>query len=1627
LGIGYMDANGMRDIVLYPMPNTSGTSGLQPSVWTVGQGHTLPGLLQSVTSSTGATTTIQYQTAAQQGLVVPVPMWVVSQLSTTNGLTGPQGVQLTHSYQYAGPVYDTRERTFVGFRSVTDVESGAPMPAGSVVTTSYFATDACAATPGSSSCVTGADYSYYHGLRGLPVASVTGLGSTATPSTYLASKWNEYRWYPLYSGLDGRKVIQRTLYRDHNYVWDTNSGVSTVSEYFLDQYASGAYALGTGPSVAVPLPAGAPELRHEYDYDTFDNLSVTIDSGAIGNDTNPIATQSTWQLPPGDTTGWSYRAVDVRTFYQDPKSGGSVGPVREQMFSYDNFGNRRTTSGVLSGSTPLQRANPTGGQEAPPPPSLPGVIQFESISYDGYGNVISIQEPMPDGSPGGRCTQVVYDALFSQLPTSVTQYLNGCGDPNPPTVSSMQYDRGLEKVTFEALPALATASPAIKRMSYDAFGRLQEVDQPDPYTASATTAAYALHVDYVDSGLVRQVHFVTVDGQYQSPFYAHHYKYLDAFGDTLASLDESGPTVGPSAQCGAGLQWTVSGAHTRFSNGQVQAVYKPFFFCGAPSGFDPTASATFPSSVRTFIYDGLGRVTQAADFYGRATTYSQHPLSVVTQDPEQQSGGLHAGASTTVTRDGHGRVVQTAHHYVDPGAVDMYVNTTYQATGEPLTITQQSGGHSAMRTMGYDTLGRMVLNTEPNVGTWSYAYDALGRLIATADARGCGENIQHDNFGRVVSEDYSPCTTNQAAYTPIASNGDGSEAYYTYDAYGRPQTVSDRAQTSTYSYDNRGRPILIAKQIAVPMPPLGGSLTGRYAPATYDKQMAYLESGRVSQTSLSPTAISEPQTSVQAIYTYDGLIQQVSGGVGMLLANQTFDASGNATQRVYGDAAGTTAFMTYGNNEELQSYGVQRNQGPWASVTGAAPYNLENTLTSLVLRYDGAGNVLRLLDSAAPPSGSSWPSGSSPASHVMTYYSDYRLQSVATAYGVQNDSNVSPYLSGEPYPVQNAAVTTRATTRSYSYDYRGNMTSSTDNTSDFYDRSLGAITNGPKAPDQFSQASLAGSAGGSASASYDAAGNMTSLVVSRQTNPPKNSYQYFWDEVGRLASASRTDISSTGSSVYTVTDTFAYDAGGARVRTSRSDTATNTTTHTIQIFDSLVLRNAPFATGGSYADNYWTEELYLGIGGMMLGHAVYDAASDLPVVSSGPNGRLHVYMPLGDPLGSTSNVIDHDSGELVERPAYQPYGAVDTDYRSSRWQNHREDVRYTSHWDNAEVGLIYFGARYYNPQLGRWISPDPLTIHGLGADANPYAFVRGSPMGNVDPLGLDTSGCTDGSANCTGEGGTIGGAAGCAVGALIGAGAGCLPGSIIGSGVGLLAGWLSSGQAGNDVNRFIDGLKKTHIDLDPHWNININVNLGCMFACGGSPVDMSQWGKTKWAQQGWQQAKLAAPWVSPPIGATWAAIQQMRTVFDASASTGSRMMAGVALGASFLPGLGELGLVGDAAEGVGGAAEQTISVFHGSINNGAEILQNGLDAARAPTFVSRDIAAAQDVLANHPDAVPGLGQIIESRIPASQFNRLLAPFERPYGGFYPYGLQSTEIPLRSVEQIELFNQFMVGF
>jgi RHS repeat-associated protein len=57
--------------------------------------------------------------------------------------------------------------------------------------------------------------------------------------------------------------------------------------------------------------------------------------------------------------------------------------------------------------------------------------------------------------------------------------------------------------------------------------------------------------------------------------------------------------------------------------------------------------------------------------------------------------------------------------------------------------------------------------------------------------------------------------------------------------------------------------------------------------------------------------------------------------------------------------------------------------------------------------------------------------------------------------------------------------------------------------------------------------------------------------------------------------------------------------------------------------------------------------------------------------------------------------------------------------------------RYTGQYQDTTTGLYKIGARYYQPELGRWTQPDP-----SGLDQKAYLYVGGNPVNFNDPSGL---------------------------------------------------------------------------------------------------------------------------------------------------------------------------------------------------------------------------------------------------------------------------------------------------
>jgi len=129
----------------------------------------------------------------------------------------------------------------------------------------------------------------------------------------------------------------------------------------------------------------------------------------------------------------------------------------------------------------------------------------------------------------------------------------------------------------------------------------------------------------------------------------------------------------------------------------------------------------------------------------------------------------------------------------------------------------------------------------------------------------------------------------------------------------------------------------------------------------------------------------------------------------------------------------------------------------------------------------------------------------------------------------------------------------------------------------------------------------------------------------------------------------------------------------------------------------------------------------------------------------------------GDHLGSTIGLTDQETTVVWDR-AYLPYGGTFTG--TGTIQNTHQ---YTAKELEAATGLYYYGARYHNPAIGRFMSPDPAGADPTNPQSwNRYAYVLNNPMKYVDPdgkcpsdpLGLGPSRlCTDVGGSIVGGGG----------------------------------------------------------------------------------------------------------------------------------------------------------------------------------------------------------------------------------------------------------------------------------
>lgn len=200
--------------------------------------------------------------------------------------------------------------------------------------------------------------------------------------------------------------------------------------------------------------------------------------------------------------------------------------------------------------------------------------------------------------------------------------------------------------------------------------------------------------------------------------------------------------------------------------------------------------------------------------------------------------------------------------------------------------------------------------------------------------------------------------------------------------------------------------------------------------------------------------------------------------------------------------------------------------------------------------------------------------------------------------------------------------------------------------------------------------------------------------------------------------------------------------------------------------------------------------------------AVYDGSNNLIMRFEYADGRMPVAMENGgttyyltyDQVGSLRIVVDA-SGNVIKRIDYDSFGNIISD------TNPGFDIPFgfAGGLHDRDTGLVRFGLRDYDPEVGRWTAKDPIGFGG--GDIDLYGYVQNNPTNWIDPRGLDATGWK-------GWAGYIIGAAGIAVAGVSGV-----------SVVGLVVGGVMVGVGSAliiwdalEAPKTIDELDKKYID-----------------------------------------------------------------------------------------------------------------------------------------------------------------------------------------------------------------------
>ncbi|HEV8265796.1 MAG TPA: RHS repeat-associated core domain-containing protein [Gemmatimonadales bacterium] len=744
----------------------------------------------------------------------------------------------------------------------------------------------------------------------------------------------------------------------------------------------------------------------------------------------------------------------------------------------------------------------------------------------------------------------------------------------------------------------------------------------------------------------------------------------------------------------------------------------------APLADTVRARLTDPRGYTTVLQvDRFGAPTRVDDALGRSTSFTR----------DRESRGIRDSLPS-------GQVVRRS--WSGPSVIQVWdsttgrtVNYTYETTWSQLTQMDGdvdslwnywSSGHLDSIVAG----ARPVSNPLRRLTT--FTYDALGRPLSASDARAHPATFY-----------YSPTSWRNTDST----KADTRRTAYTYDAYGRlatfktPQNkvttiqydalsrrtrvVGPIADTTVFTYDS-----LFLRQVRDAMGQTYqfahnalGWVVSRTDPVGKQDQYQYDQNGNVRQWT-------NRRNQVITWDLYDGLnratLMTDAGGMktkAVFDSQERFGVDSNAASidTIRFDPAGRpTAQISVraGTRYELRDTFNIRNLrtmlrivSPW---TDTIAYHYSESMLLDTLTDLAGGQTAVTYNSDLQPSGATLPTGL-----VITrgYPSTHKPQQITFSNPSINSAIGAYYFHNNLGKIEDRGDPSGIGGRDFGYDALERLSSCGDYTwqasgCDWYcDPHTGCRWQCLSQQKVYSQ---------TRTFSYDSLGNRHDLGAAITTGNRLvkfNGDSLVYDDDGNFIKRIRAgqDIqrlwwNSLGQliAVWTAGQdsvTFAYDGLGRRVTKQK---ASGTTRY---VYDRFEL----FAEVDSATGNRLVEYTY---------YPGIDRPHSERV--GGPTGPVYYYAQ--DFPGNVIGLIN-SSNTLVNNYKYEPFGA-DGAGSSATVGN---SLKFAARQYDSETGLYYVRARYYDPQVGRFISEDPI---GLAGGINAYSYTRNDPVNQIDPSGL---------------------------------------------------------------------------------------------------------------------------------------------------------------------------------------------------------------------------------------------------------------------------------------------------